>query len=138
MLVSPEQALDGGLSPFPCAHPYDQYSAPGMLATAAPPSSTLESALMVKRAVDMWPSFNSVRGRHCLLKPGDFLYIPPFWSSHTETLGLSPPQAPGKGAAPPDPAGPCMAVIIQLHHDGTGKLQVPSSGAIKLQVRPLM
>ena len=39
-----------------------------------------------------------------------------------------------QGGTSHDAHGPCMVVVMQLQHGGPGELQVPSLGALQLQV----
>lgn len=53
-----------GLYPYPVHHPYDQYS---MVDFDRPDTAA-------------WPKFLSgVRGRCCILEPGDLLFVPQYW-----------------------------------------------------------
>ena len=168
LLVPPAFALDGGLAPFPCAHPYDSYSQPGMAATAA---GAMDEAL-AERVNSIWPAFGRVRGRTCCLLPGQVLCIPPYWSSHVETLpppaSASASASSSASAAASTPAsasavrtmegggakteatapgchnpGCCISLVVQLHQYPAGgqpadPQQEPSPGALTLQASRLI
>ena len=88
-LVPPAQALSGAYC-FPVRHPLDRH-----------PMADLETLDPVA-----WPASPGVRGRCCVLGPGDALVVPAGWLQGTE--GLSDPAAtavrvemvPGARAAP--------------------------------------
>ena len=159
--------------PFPCAHPLDTYSQAGMVATAAAPPSSARIPADRERASDgchpvdpavlsqsqaeelalrMWPGFGRVRGTTHVLKPGEALFIPPYWSCHSETLApphgvvpasTNPVSSASSGSAASLSATrakehTCMTLVVWLHNESTdgcsGPLNVPSVEALTLQV----
>ena len=62
LVIGPEHSFKG-LYPFPVHHPYDGHS---MVDWERPDMAA-------------WPLCRGVRGRACLLKPGDLLFVPSCW-----------------------------------------------------------
>lgn len=62
LIIDPKYSFSG-MYPFAVHHPYDGHS---MVDWEAPDESA-------------WPACQGVRGRVCLLQPGDVLFVPSCW-----------------------------------------------------------
>jgi hypothetical protein len=74
LLVPPRWAF-AGMYPFPVAHPYDRYS-----------MVDLEAGPGAGAGADEWPRAGEPRGVAGVLRPGDALYVPPYWFAHVQEL----------------------------------------------------